>query len=86
MVILKNSAPPISDTYPKQNSQYINILLEQIHHLRQENENCIIKALTENQNNFQNITKQAQKAGTTTLRKNNMTDKHAEDHVINISD
>ena len=85
MVIFKNSAPPISDTYPKQNSQYINILLEQIHHLCQENENCIIKALTENQNNFQNITKQAQKAGTTTLRKNNMTGKHAEDHVINIS-
>ena len=71
MVILKKSAPPISDTYPEQSSQYINVLLEQIHHPRQENEykTCIIQALIENQNNFQNITKGTQKTGTMTLRK-----------------
>ena len=63
MVILKKSAPPISDTYPGQNYQYINVLLEQIHHLGQENENktCIIQELIENQNDFQNITKRTQK-------------------------
>ena len=50
MVILKKWAPPISDTYPEQNSQHIKVLLEQIHHLRQENENktCIVRALIEN--------------------------------------
>ena len=71
MVILKKSAPPASDTYPEQNSQCINVLLEQIHHLRLENQNktCIIQALNENQNDFQNITKQTQKTGTMTLRK-----------------
>ena len=71
MVILKKSPPPISDTYPEQNAQYINVLLEQIHHLRQENENktCIIQPLIENQSDLQNITKWTQKTGTMTLRK-----------------
>ena len=36
MVLLIKSASPISDTYPEQNSQYINVLLEQIFHIRQE--------------------------------------------------
>ena len=39
MIVLKKSAPPISDTYPEQTFQYINVLLEQIHHLCQENDN-----------------------------------------------
>ena len=46
-------------------------ILEQIHHLCQENETktCIIEALIENQKDFQNITKRHKKAGTMTLRK-----------------
>ena len=36
MVIFKKSSPPIPDAYREQNSQYINVLLEQIHHFRQE--------------------------------------------------
>ena len=51
MVFLKMSAPPTSDTYPEQNSQYINVLLEQIYHLGEENENktCVIQAPIEKQ-------------------------------------
>ena len=51
MVFLKMSAPPISDTYPEQNSQYVNVLLEQIYHLGEENENktCVIQAPIEKQ-------------------------------------
>ena len=88
MIIFKKSAPPVSDIYPEQNSQYINVLLEQIHHLCQENENktCIIQALNENQNDFQNITNLTQKSRKDDFKRNNITDKHAEDHVINISD
>ena len=87
MFILKKSAPPISDTYPEQISQYINVLLEQIHHLRQENKNktCIIQALIENQNDFQNITKGTQNSWNNDFKKNNITDKHAGNQVINIS-
>ena len=46
---LKNSAPSISEGYQEQNSQYITVLLEQINHLRAENEyrTCIIQALVE---------------------------------------
>lgn len=42
-------APSISEGYQEQNSQYITVLLEQINHLRAENENrtCIIQALVE---------------------------------------
>ena len=88
MVILKRSAPPISDIYPEQNSQFFNVLLEQINYLRQENENktCIIQALIDNQNYFQNITKGTQECWNNDFKKNNIIDKHAEDHVINISD
>ena len=88
MVILKRSAPPISDIYPEQNSQFFNVLLEQINYLRQENENktCIIQALIDNQNDFQNITKGTQECWNNDFKKNNIIDKHAEDHVINISD
>ena len=88
MIIFKKSAPPVSDIYPKQNSQYINVLLEQIHHLCQESENktCIIQALNENQNDFQNITNLTQKSRKDDFKRTNITDKHAEDHVINISD
>ena len=52
--VFKKSAPPISDTYPEKNSQYINSILEQIDHLRQENQKkiCIVQALIEKQNNF----------------------------------
>ena len=87
-IIYISSAPPISDIYPEQNSQFFNVLLEQINHLRQENENktCIIQALIDNQNDFQNITKGTQESWNNDFKKNNITDKHAEDHVINISD
>ena len=42
--------------------------------------------LTENRNDFQNITKGTQKSRNNDFKKNNITDKHAENHVINISD
>ena len=51
---IQKSAPPISDTYLQQNSQYINVLLEQIYHLRQENKN---KTCIASHNYFQNIFK-----------------------------
>ena len=35
----KKTETPISDTYPEQKPQYINVLLEQINHLRQKNKN-----------------------------------------------
>ena len=80
IVIFKKSATPISYTYP--------ILLEQIHHICQENQSktCIIQALIENQNDFQNILKGTPKSSNKAFKKNNVADKHAEDHVINISD
>ena len=36
IVLLIKSASQVSDTYPEQNSQYINVLLKQIYHIRQE--------------------------------------------------
>ena len=42
LVILKITTAPISDMYPEQNSQYINVVLEQIHHLCQENEKKLV--------------------------------------------
>ena len=89
MLISKKSAPTISDTYLEQNSQYINVLLEQIHHLPQkekENKTCIVQVLIENQNDFQNVTKGTQKNRNNFFNKNNIIDKHAKDQVINISD
>ena len=79
MVILKKSSPPISDTYSEQNFQYINVLLEQIHHLHQEKENetSNIQALNEKQSDLENITKWTQKTGTMTLRKRITSTKNA---------
>ena len=45
-----------------------------------------MQALIGNQNNFQNITKGAQKSRNIDFKKNNITEKHAENHIINISD
>ena len=45
-----------------------------------------MQVLIEHRNDFQNITKETQKSRNNDFKKNNITDKHAENHVINISD
>ena len=45
-----------------------------------------MQVLIEHRNDFQNITKETQKSRNNDFKKNNTTDKHAENHVINISD
>ena len=89
MVFFKKSAPPISDTYPEQNSQYIDLILEQIDHLRQENQkkNLYCSSTDWKAEQFLMYKRnEHKKSGTRTLRKILQQTKHAEDHLIHVSD
>ena len=53
---------------------------------KNKNKTCIIQGLIENQKDFLSIPKGSQTSRNKEFKKNNVIDRHVEDHVINIFD